>query len=85
MKHIKLFEDFLNEGDENFEAYNEFGLEDKANIEAAKKALKDEEIEFDLTEGGGITYFIFQNAGTLDKAVKVVETVIDKKKEQEWE
>lgn len=85
MKHIKLFEQFISESDSDFEAYNEFGLEDADNIEKAEKALSSANIKFDLTSGGGITYFIFKNAETLQKAVEAVEKVIDKKKEQEWE
>jgi len=85
MKHVKLFEQYLRENDSEFEAYNEFGLEDPDNITKAQKALSLAKIEFDLTSGGGITYFIFNNAETLQKAVEAVEKVIDKKKEQEWE
>jgi DNA-binding protein YbaB len=82
MKHIKLFENFVNE---EFEAYNEFGLQDKENIEKAQAVLNAAEIEYDLTSGGGMTFFIFQNAEDLEKAVEEVKQAIDTSKEDEWE
>lgn len=81
MKHIKLFEQFTNE---EFEAYNEFGLEDKENIEKAQAVLNAAKIEYDMTSGGGITFFVFQNAEDLEKAVEEVQDVIDSSKEPDW-
>jgi hypothetical protein len=77
MRYVKLFEEF--------EAYNEFGLEDSHNIEKAKSSLKTADIQFSLTSGGGITFFVFNNADDLEVATSIVSKVIDKTKEPEWE
>lgn len=76
MKHLKLFEEF--------EAYNEFGLEDKENINKAHAKLKELKLEYHATEGGGITFFVFENPKDLQVASDEVAKVIDKTKEQEW-
>jgi hypothetical protein len=78
MKHLKLFEEF--------EAYNEFGLQDKENIRKAKSALRAANLEYDhaASTPGGLTFFVFKDKATLDKAASAVEKVIDKSKEDEW-
>lgn len=82
MKYFKLFEQFINE---EFEAYNEFSLEDKENIEKAQTVLNAAKIEYDMTSGSGITFFIFQNQEDLEDAIREVDAVIDASKEPEWE
>ena len=62
---------------------HEFGLQDAANIKAADAAIKKARLPLIKHTGGGITYFMFAKED-LDKAVKAVEQVIDKSKEDEW-
>lgn len=85
MKHIRIFEDFANPSDEKFEAYNEFGLEDAENVKLAQDALSNANIACDISSGGGITFFVFQNSEDLEAATSLVDKVIDKTKEEEWE
>lgn len=63
---------------------HEFGLQDAANIKAADAAIKKAGLTVYKQTGGGITYFMFAAKKDLDKAVKAVEQVIDKSKEDEW-
>ena len=77
MKYLKLFEEF--------EAYNEFNLSDPTNVKIAMAELKRNKISFDSTQGGGFTFFVFKNSKDLDNAIKAVEKVIDKSKEDEWQ
>ena len=80
--HVKLFEQFVSErADGNLE----FGLMDSTNAKKAEEAIKKAGLEADKSSGGGITYFNFSTKKELNAAIKAVEKVIDKSKEDgEW-
>jgi len=62
-----------------------FGLENKANIKLAQTALKaaEPEISYTTDSNAGITYFYFDSAATLRRAVRAVKDKIDVSKESE--
>lgn len=63
----------------------EFGFHNAGNVIKTKVALSDAGIKFNITKGGGITYFMFDSAASTKKAMAVVKKVIDKSKESEWD
>jgi hypothetical protein len=71
----------LNENEESFE----FGFEDKNNFDIATKAITSDRIKFDTTTGGGIHYVIFRTKKDMIKAVNLVDPLIDKSTESEWD
>lgn len=77
MKHVKLYEEF--------EAYNEFEIDDPNNVAVAKRVLDQHKIEYDITDSKETTFFIFSTSEDLEKATELVSEVIDKTKESEWE
>jgi len=62
----------------------EFGLENGGNIKHATKALEKSGIKYDVTSGGGFTYFVFSSHRDYKDAVDIVEQVINKSVEEEW-
>lgn len=71
----------LNENEESFE----FGFEDKNNFDIATRAIKGDRIKFDTTTGGGIHYLIFRTEKDMIKAANLVDPLIDKSTESEWD
>lgn len=71
----------LNENEESFE----FGFEDRNNFDKATNAVKSKGIKFDTTTGGGIHYLVFNSEKDLNRAVKIVDPLIDKSTESEWD
>lgn len=71
----------LNENEESFE----FGFEDRNNFDKATTAIKSKGIKFDTTTGGGIHYLVFNSEKDLTRAIKIVDPLIDKSSESEWD